>query len=222
MSPQLENGYFKIATEIYDAFSKYRIPGEERQVLDFIIRKTYGFHKKRDYISNSQFVDGTGISKQNVNRSLRSLIEKNIVIKKDYGNSPTYEFNKKYKDWKLSSKRTTVVKIDYTSSQKRDPQNIYIQKIKDIVVFLNEKTGKNFKTTSKTTQRHISARLNEGFTVEDFKRVIEKKTEQWKDDKKMNAYLRPETLFGTKFESYLQEDVKEKKEVRVGGYTVNA
>lgn len=73
----------------------------------------------------------------------------------------------------------------------------------EIVQYLNQKTGKNFKHTSKVTQRHIRARFAEGFTVNDFKQVIDKKCSDWLRDQKMKEYLRPETLFGTKFESYL-------------------
>ena len=73
----------------------------------------------------------------------------------------------------------------------------------EIVQYLNQKTNKNFKHTSKVTQRHIRARLAEGFTVNDFKQVIDNKCSDWLRDQKMKEYLRPETLFGTKFESYL-------------------
>ena len=73
----------------------------------------------------------------------------------------------------------------------------------EIVQYLNQKTNKNFKHTSKVTQRHIRARFAEGFTVNDFKQVIDNKCNDWLRDQKMKEYLRPETLFGTKFESYL-------------------
>jgi uncharacterized phage protein (TIGR02220 family) len=73
----------------------------------------------------------------------------------------------------------------------------------EIVQYLNQKTNKNFKHTSKVTQRHIRARLAEGFTVNDFKQVVDNKCNDWLRDQKMKEYLRPETLFGTKFESYL-------------------
>lgn len=73
----------------------------------------------------------------------------------------------------------------------------------EVVQYLNQKTGKNFKHTSKVTQRHIRARFAEGFTVNDFKQVVDKKCSDWLRDQKMKEYLRPETLFGTKFESYL-------------------
>lgn len=82
-------------------------------------------------------------------------------------------------------------------------------KISVIVDYLNVKTGAHYKSSSAKTKILIKARLNEGFTVDDFKTVIDKKTAEWKTDVKMAQYLRPETLFGTKFEGYLnQKEVK--------------
>ena len=80
-----------------------------------------------------------------------------------------------------------------------------INMIRDIVDYFNTVTGKKYKHTSKSTQSHINARLNEGFTIDDFKRVIDVKNAEWKDNPKMAEYLRPETLFGTKFEGYLNQ-----------------
>ena len=82
---------------------------------------------------------------------------------------------------------------------------------KDIVLYLNEKSGKNFRYSSKKTQDLIKARINEGFTMDDFKTVIDKKCDEWLCDTVMNKYLRPETLFGTKFESYLNQNAVTKK-----------
>ena len=78
----------------------------------------------------------------------------------------------------------------------------------DVVLYLSKKANTNFRTGIKKTNSFIEARKKEGFTLEDFKTVIDKKTAQWKNDKKMCAYLRPETLFGNKFESCLNENVK--------------
>ena len=112
MNPQLDNGYTKIANEILDALIGFRIPGEQRQCLDFIIRKTYGFNKLEDRISNNQFVEAPGLKKGNVSRSIKSLVDKNIVIKNDNYNTPSYRFNKKYKGWKVLSKKQPVIKDD--------------------------------------------------------------------------------------------------------------
>lgn len=73
----------------------------------------------------------------------------------------------------------------------------------EIVSSLNEKIGKNYKPTTASTKKHILARWNEGFVLDDFKKVIDIKCGEWKDDDKMSKFLRPETLFGSKFEGYL-------------------
>ena len=80
----------------------------------------------------------------------------------------------------------------------------------DIINYLNLKTNKHFKNNTSKTRSLIKARIKEGFAVEDFKKVIDKKTDEWLNDSKMNCYLRPETLFGTKFESYLNEKATNK------------
>jgi len=79
---------------------------------------------------------------------------------------------------------------------------------KNIVEYLNKITGKNFKTSSNSTKRLISARINDGFTLEDFITVINVKSSQWLNSD-MEQYLRPTTLFSpSKFESYLNEKPK--------------
>ena len=75
----------------------------------------------------------------------------------------------------------------------------------EIIDYLNLKTNKHFRYTASNIAK-IRARIKEGFTEKDFKKVIDKKCLEWLNDEKMNTYLRPETLFGTKFESYLQQE----------------
>ena len=77
----------------------------------------------------------------------------------------------------------------------------------DIVNYLNEKTGSQYRATTRKTQNLIKARFNDGFKLADFKKVIDNKTAEWYNNSKMNKFLRPETLFGTKFESYLNQKV---------------
>ena len=74
----------------------------------------------------------------------------------------------------------------------------------DIVSHLNSVTGSSYRSTTSKTRKLIAARLAEGFTVDDFKTVITKKAEEWTGTD-MAQYLRPETLFGTKFEGYLNQ-----------------
>lgn len=86
--------------------------------------------------------------------------------------------------------------------------------IVEIVSYLNEKTGSRYKSTTTATRKHIKARLEEGFTVEDFRAVINKKSAEWLEDKKMRKFLRPETLFGPKFESYLNQPTSQEKQLK--------
>lgn len=76
---------------------------------------------------------------------------------------------------------------------------------KEIIDYLNQKTNSNYRYTTGKTKELIKARYNEGFGLEDFKKVIDIKTAEWLNDNKMKQYLRPTTLFGTKFESYLNQ-----------------
>ncbi|ARK28760.1 phage replisome organizer N-terminal domain-containing protein [Halalkalibacter krulwichiae] len=75
----------------------------------------------------------------------------------------------------------------------------------EIVNYLNDTASKNYRYSTKKTKDLIKARWNEGFTLNDFKRVIDIKCKEWLNNPEMNNYLRPETLFGTKFEGYLNQ-----------------
>lgn len=79
---------------------------------------------------------------------------------------------------------------------------------KDIVDYLNSKTDSKYRASSKKTKDLIKARWNEKYTLDDFKEVIDNMTCQWMNDNKMNQYLRPSTLFGPKFEEYLNQKPK--------------
>lgn len=92
--------------------------------------------------------------------------------------------------------------------------------IKTIVDYLNEKTQSNFKAKTEETRKSIRARLKEGYTVDDFKRVIDSKSSDWADSERMREYLRPSTLFRpANFEAYLNEANRPK--VKKHGFTQN-
>ncbi|MDS1000240.1 conserved phage C-terminal domain-containing protein [Staphylococcus capitis] len=78
---------------------------------------------------------------------------------------------------------------------------------RDVIDYLNQRTGKNYKSTTKKNQTVIRARTDEGFTIDDFKKVIDNKVAEW-NGTDMAKYLRPETLFGTKFEGYLNQELQ--------------
>ena len=78
---------------------------------------------------------------------------------------------------------------------------------KEIIEYLNLKSNSNYKYTSQKTKDLIKARINNGFTIEDFKKVIDKKSQEWLGTD-FEKFLRPETLFGNKFEGYLNQKIK--------------
>lgn len=88
----------------------------------------------------------------------------------------------------------------------------YLDVYKDIINYLNLKTNKTYKYKTKKYQRLIHARCEEGYGIEDFKKVIDAKTNQWLKNKEMEKYLRPDTLFAAShFDSYLNEYVEPPK-----------
>jgi len=167
-NPQKENGHIDIANEIADKLCSYRLSGEEWQVLWVILRKTYGWQKKEDWISLSQFATLTLIKKPNIVRALKKLTDKNIVIKKDNAvintdnaNGSYYAFNKDYDSWKPLSKKITlskmimpVIKKDNPALSKKIPtinnttkdnnkeRNIKERNIKERKIIFNNKTFK--------------------------------------------------------------------------------
>jgi len=95
-------------------------------------------------------------------------------------------------------------KVEWQQADK-NAGNMSTDDIKVIVEYLNDKIGAHYKPNGKKMKELIRARMNEGYTVEDFKTVIDKKFKSWGNDPKMSLYLRPSTLFGTRFGEYLNE-----------------
>ncbi len=93
-----------------------------------------------------------------------------------------------------------------TQSSSTSTQN----EIDEIVNYLNQSTGKEFRANTPETRALIRARLKEGFKVDEFKKVIDIKSGQWLKNDQFK-YLRPKTLFGSKFEGYLQEWIIDNK-----------
>lgn len=88
----------------------------------------------------------------------------------------------------------------------------------EIIDYLNEKAGTRYRASTSKTREHIRARWREGYTLDDFRRVIDVKVADWLGDEKMERYLCPDTLFGTKFEKYLNQPMPKTKTETGGGY----
>ena len=138
-----------------EALTKYRIPGEQMQCLLFIIRKTYGWHKKEDAISITQFEKATGMKRSHVCRAIAELSRKNLVsTNKGTRVATKYQFNKKYKTWERSTKKDTspqkgtgVVpkKVHTIDTITKDIKKIYKRKIPDVFPLTNNLKNYAFK-----------------------------------------------------------------------------
>ena len=80
----------------------------------------------------------------------------------------------------------------------------FISLFRQIIDYLNLKANTRYKYTSEKYKKSIHARVEEGFTLNDFQEVIDKKCAEWVGTE-WEKFLRPETLFGTKFEGYLNQ-----------------
>ena len=212
--------------------TKLGLKGNELLIYAII----YGFSQTEDQTFNGSLqylADWTNSTKQGVTKNLKALVEKGYIIKED-----KYINNVKFCEYyatKLDTVYNSVAQgiqqslTGYTTKFNTPMQQSLTNNINDniinkldniielkdnvpyqeIVNYLNNSAGTNYRASSKKTRELIKARINEGFTLEDFKVVIEKKTREWINDNKMKGYLRPETLFGTKFEGYLNQPVKE-------------
>lgn len=109
-----------------------------------------------------------------------------------------------YEEYQGNDTTDSTTNGQQTDTNKND-KTLKNETIKTIVEYLNIKTNSSYKHTAAATSKHIEARLNEKFTVDDFRAVIDVKCGEWMGNKDMEQYLRPQTLFGTKFESYLQQ-----------------
>ena len=102
-----DRSQIKIPKRVIDALIRFRVPGEQMQVLLYIVSQTLGRNENRAAVSLSDFQTSTGINKRNVVRAIAGLVKKNlIVVKKDNGSAKIYRLNKNYSSWNPMSKKT--------------------------------------------------------------------------------------------------------------------
>lgn len=133
MQADLDNGYTRIANEILEALARLDLSGREFRVAVAIMRKTYGFQKRVDWISLDQLSEITGIAKENVSRVVTALCLRKIIIKEGDGYTKKLGMNNKLKEW---FEPEQIVKNDNGGAAKQ--QNVENDKLSnpttDIVV----------------------------------------------------------------------------------------
>lgn len=126
-SPQLEDGYIRIANELQEAIARYEFTGRERSVMDVVIRQTYGFNRKSAPLTSSDITRFTGISRPTAGRILKSLIDVHVltraVVVNGTGVVYSYCFNKRYLEWEVLSRMERVV-IEVTGCNRYDNRKV--------------------------------------------------------------------------------------------------
>lgn len=137
-----------------------------------------------------------------------------LIIVLNYGRYQDFDISENSEKGKQgASSGQTRGKQRATNKNDNNDKNVKNDKKKDIycqvIEYLNEKANKKYSYKTESTQQHINARLNEGYTLDDFKKVIDNKCKDWLNTD-MDKFLRPITLFNTKFESYLNQKANSK------------
>ena len=149
---------------------------------------------KLENVQNKKTISNSCPTEIEIEIELDKELEKDKELDKEYILSGKPDFT--FPDW------LTPEMIEEITKGKPEKYLVRIP-----LAYLNHSVGKNYKYLEKNL-KHIIARFNEGYTLEDFKQVIDVKTEEWKDNPEFFKYLRPETLFGSKFDSYLNQKPK--------------
>ena len=182
--------------------------------------------------SRKRIAEDTGINESKVERILKMLENEQEIEQQNCGKFRIITIV----DWdrfqKVNSKMNnseTMNEQQRNNSETMSEHNIIMNNnvsnenndIKEIINYLNSVCGSFYKHTTKNTIQLIKARIKEGFTVNDFKIVIDKKFNEW-NNTEHSKYLRPETLFGNKMEGYLNQQInKGGKNERIAGINRN-
>lgn len=162
--------------------------------------------------SRKYLAEWCGCSMATIDRTLNSLVNKGLISRTSYVTKHGYRaveyaaIDPTHIDELPNAEPQTAATDDPrtpTTEPQTPPQPKEPDHVEEIVNHLNQRAGTHYRGTTANTRKLIKARLKEGFTIDEIKLVIDKKCADWLNNPAMVEYLRPETLFGNKFESYL-------------------
>ena len=180
--------------------------GYNRETIEQLLNRFINIHKVLDYDYDTKEIFIKNWYKYNWTSS--NKIEQAII--KSINEIKSEKFRNEIIDI-YNSRDTLSIPYQYPSDTTDTDTVSITDTITIIINYLNNKLNSNYRKNNKETIKHIKARLNEKYTVDDFKKVIDIKYDEWHDTE-MQKYLRPDTLFGIKFESYLNQKGFIKKE----------
>ena len=240
-NPQKENGFTAISNELIDAFQRLHLSGNQWKLLWTILRLTYGWNKKTDYISLTTFEKCTGLNRWNFKQYLDDLFHREIIIRDNSGYITKYGLQKDYTKWKTSIKNNTSIKNDTATGIKNntktsikndthkrqktikdmfDPNSFEIRMAQKLFSFIQERNPGQKKPNIQKWAMHIDRMIRvDGRKVDEIERLIKwsQEDEFWKNNILSTASLRKkyDTL-------WLKAGLNGKKKVRFDeiGFTV--
>lgn len=188
--------------ELLLAITKFMFEDVEPTLND---KQTKIFNNLRRPLEKSKKRSKCGsITKSNENQE-----ENEIEIKENQKEIKT-KSNENQKENENKTHQDVNVIVNVNDNVDVNVKKISLEEIKGIVEYLNIKSNSHYKYSTDKTQTLIKARIKDGFTLDDFKIVIDKKCEEWLGTD-FEKFLRPETLFSNKFEGYLNQKITAKK-----------
>jgi len=182
VSPQKEKGFTPIAHELFQAFYGCKLTEYERVLIMHIWRKTYGWDKKEDWISNSQFSEETGIARSHITRTIKLLTSKKIISK----SGKKISVNKHYDQWKVEWRKLPhQVTIVTSPGNKKLPHQVPTKESKETIQKKLSETSSLIKNNDKDMWKRqpddedeVSIDYDSGETIKD--PVLEEKAENKK------------------------------------------
>jgi len=195
--PQIEDGYIKVAKELATAFSRINLSAYESRVLWCVFNKTYGWSKKTDRISYSQFVEATGLAHQHIGRTLKKLVERKILTCSGTGQNLEYGIQKDYEIWQQTSTQTGTSK-PVPNEVPVNPENQYLFRTQPVPI----QDATSTQTGTETSTSLGTHNNNKHITITSYKRKDEPTKETF--DEYLNN-LKPrfrDINFDEEFEKY--------------------
>lgn len=116
--PQVEDGFTRIANELFDAIILFPFSKREQKIVMAVIRKTYGFNKKQDAISLGELAKATGLDPAHISRAINDLVQMKVLLKQQGQPGQVLGLNKKYSEWEVLPKQQGVAETAIAGCQK--------------------------------------------------------------------------------------------------------
>ena len=194
---QIDDGNFtRVHNRILEELAKIQLSGHEIRIVFALWRKTYGWQKKEDFISVSQFQEMTGLNKVRISETIRKLKERNLVTENRNPSSVVYGFNKHFTTWKKLRKSVTVTENRNGSYGKTEEvlRKTVTEKRRDSDKKIHHETPKETLTKETITKEintsasndnlsnlKLSPKINFNFETEEWENIIAKNMQRWQD-----------------------------------------